>query len=330
LVRVARIPGTDVAQKLIIDADPGIGDAVAVALALSDPELDVVAVTACAGRVAGPVATRNAQAIVEELDPPKWPRLGSSSGTAVAESIDYRATPVTSADLNGENGLGDCLLRIAEMHHIRDSAKVMVDIVRNEPDEITILTLGPLTNVDMACELDPEFISRIRGLFCLGGSVDKGGDVTAAAELNIYANPQAARNVLRSPAPKTLIPLEAAKKAVLTFDVYDRIFGSAAGRLQDLLSRLLPFALRAHHQHLGLEGFPLIEVTALCTLTAPQLFQTKRMAVDVETTGELTRGMTVFDRRGTPQWQTNIDVVRDVDTQGVLDYVHRIVRRGAS
>jgi inosine-uridine nucleoside N-ribohydrolase len=318
-----------VAQKLIIDADPGIGDAVAIALALGDPELDVVAVTACAGRIAGPAATRNAQAIIEELDPPKWPRLGGAAGPAVSASIDYRATAVTATDLNGKNGLGDCLLRVAEMHHIRDSAKVLVELVRNAPDEITILTLGPLTNVDMACDLDPEFIGRIKGLFCLGGSVDRGGDVTAAAELNMYADPQAARNVLRSPAPKTLVPLEAAKKAVLTFDVFDRIFETASGSLKDLLSRLLPFALRAHHQHLGLEGFPLNEVTALCALTTPRLFQTKRMAVDVETSGELTRGMTVFDRRGAPQWQTNIDVVRDVDTQGVLDYMHGIVRRSA-
>ena len=319
----------NVGQKILIDADPGIGDAVAIAVALCDPDLDVVAVTATAGCVDGAVATRNAQSVIEELDPAKWPRLGGSQSPAATASINYRAIEVTTRELNGENGMGDCLFRVAEMHHIRDSAKLMVEVVRNAPDEITILTLGPLTNVDRACELDPEFLSRVRGLFCLGGSVERCGDVSAVAELNVFADPQAARNVLRSPAPKTMIPLEAARKTILTFDVYDRLISSAKGPLADLLSRLLPFSLRAHHQHLGLEGVPLNELTALTALTNPRLLPTKRMSVDVETSGELTRGMTVFDQRGTPQWQTNIDVVREVDHQGVLDYLSRIVRRSA-
>jgi len=319
-----------VAQKVIIDADPGIGDAVAMALALFDPNLDVVAVTATAGRVNGSLATRNTHAVIEELDPPKWPRLGGSTAEVPPSTVDYRATSVGTRELHGENGLGDCLLRFAEMHNLRDSAKVMVDAVRNAPDAVTVLTLGPLTNVDIACELDPQFLSRLNGLLCLGGSVEGRGDVTAVAEFNMFADPEAARNVLRSPAPKTLIPLEVAQQPVLTFDLYDRLFEAADGVLSGLLSRLLPFSLRAHHQHLGLEGVPLHEVTALCALACPRLFETERMAVDVETGGELTRGMTVFDRRGAPQWQTNIDVVREVDAQGVLDYFGRIVRRRAA
>ncbi|MFQ5731681.1 MAG: nucleoside hydrolase, partial [Planctomycetaceae bacterium] len=168
---------------------------------------------------------------------------------------------------------------------------------------------------------------RLNGLFCLGGSIDGGGDVTATAEFNIFADPEAARNVLLSPAPKTLIPLEVARSPVLTFDLFDRLFDTPTGPLSDFLARLLPFALRAHHQHLGLEGVPLSEVAALFAITMSNRCIMERMAVDVETSGELTRGMTVFDRRGTPQWQTNIDVVRELDPQSVLDYFSGIVRR---
>ena len=316
-----------VKQKIIVDADPGIGDAVAIALSLFDPQLDVIAVTATAGRVSGSAATRNTQAVIDECDPAKWPRVGGSDNHAPAAMIDYRATAVSSSLLNGKNGLGDCELRVAEMHNLREASRLMIDLVRAAPDEITILTLGPLTNVDLACDLDPEFLGRLNGLFCLGGTVDGGGDVTAAAEFNIFADPEAARNVLRSPAPKTLIPLDVAREPVLTFDLYDRLFDPARGPLAEFLSQLLPFALRAHHQHLGLEGVPLAEVAALFAITTSQRCSVERMAIDVETAGELTRGMTVFDRRGTPQWQTNIDVVRAIDPQSVLDYFGSIVRR---
>lgn len=315
-----------VVQKVIIDADPGIGDGIAIALALSDPELDVVLVTATGGRFSGPVTTTNIHAVIEALDPPKWPRVGASAALAAHSSIDFRATPVSARDLNGENGLGDCLLRVAEMANVREAAKMMAETVRNAPDEITILTLGPLTNIDVACELDPGFLSRVKGLFCLGGSVECGGDVTAVAEFNIYADPQSARNVLRCPAPKTLIPLDVSRQTVLTFDLYDRLLDNVKTPLAEFLGQVLPFSLRAHRQFLGMEGVLLHEVTALCAIACPRLFHTESMAVDVETAGELTRGMTVFDRRETPHWQTNIDVVREIDTQGVLDYLSRIVR----
>ncbi|MFQ5731767.1 MAG: nucleoside hydrolase, partial [Planctomycetaceae bacterium] len=100
-----------VKQKILIDADPGIGDAVAIALSLYDPQLDVVAVTATAGRVSGAVATRNTQAVIDELDPPKWPRVGGSAAHAPAAVIDFRATAVSASMLNGRDGLGDCELR---------------------------------------------------------------------------------------------------------------------------------------------------------------------------------------------------------------------------
>lgn len=313
-------------QKLIIDADPGIGDAVAIAIALFDPDVDVLAVTAAAGAVKGADATRNVQAIVEMLDPRKWPRLGSSSARAADSSIDYRATAVSTAELNGETGLGDCELQVAEMHNQHESAKLMVDLVKHDPNEIALITLGPLTNIELACDLDPEFLSNLRGLYSLGGSIEFGGDVTAVAELNIYADPEAARKVLRSPATKTLIPLDVSRKPILSFDQYQRLFDQCDSPLKEFLAQLLPFSLRAHRRHLGLEGTPLDALTALCAAVHPRLFETTSMAMDIETSGELTRGMTVFDRRGTQQWQTNIDVAIDVDAQGVLDYLARIVR----
>ena len=122
------------------------------------------------------------------------------------------------------------------------------------------------------------------------------------------------------PATKTLVPLDASQRAVLTFEQYDRLGLSEKSAIGRLLQHLMPFALRAHHQHLGVEGMRLAEVTALAAIARPQQFQRTTMAVDVEVDGELTRGMTVFDRRLNPKWRDNIDVLCDVDPQGVLDY----------
>ncbi|MEX0716707.1 MAG: nucleoside hydrolase [Planctomycetaceae bacterium] len=315
------------AQKIIIDADPGIGDALALAVALFDSELDVLGVTATAGTVSGPVAARNAQAIVEALDPPKWPRLGCSDAEQPVVDLNFGSKAFSPAALNGESGLGDFQFAVADLHHQRESAKVMIDLVRDNPHEVTLLTLGPLTNVHLACERAPEFLELIRSLVCFAGSVQVGGDVTAAAEFNVYADPVAARNVLRSPATKTMVPLDVSRKAVLTFEQASRLPQGEDSRVGRLLQSLLPYAFRASHQHLGLEGVRLNELVALAAVSRPRLFATRAMDVDVETRGELTRGMTVFDRRGIRNWQTNIEVAYEVDGQGVIDYLTGVLSR---
>lgn len=313
-------------QKIIIDADPGIGDALAIAVALVDPQIDVLAITATGGRVSGRQATRNILGILEELDPPKRPRVGSSEAPSRETGVSVGSTVVTTVDLNGPTGMGECRFRAAEPHHPHESAKLMIELARNHPNQVTLLTLGPLTNVQVASERAPEFLGLLNGLVCQGGAIAVGGDVTAVAEFNIHGNDEAARSVLRSPATKTLVPLDVSREAVLTFEQFTRLQGDSQTPLMQLFERLLPFSFRAHHQHLGLEGVRLHELVALAAVSQPRLFETESLAIDVETQGELTRGMTVMDRRGTPQWQTNIDATTSVDAQGVLDYFSRIVR----
>lgn len=317
------------AQKLIIDADPGIGDAVAIALASFDPAVDLLAVTATAGCVSGQAATHNVQAIIESLDPPKWPRLGTAETEIARPSLPMDETSLTPVLLNGETGLGDFEFSVAELHHRHDSPKLMVDIVRSFPNEVTLLTLGPLTNVELATERAPEFLSLLNRLVCLGGALGCGGDITAAAEFNIFANPEAARSVLTSPATKTLVPLDVSSRLVLTFDQFNRMQRYRSSPLLSLLNKLLPFAFRAHHEQLGLEGVRMQEIVALAAVAEERLFETEPRTLDVETRGELTRGMTVVDRRRTAHWQTNIEVVTTVEVQGVLDYFTRIVSRAA-
>lgn len=314
-------------SKVIIDADPGIGDAIAIAVALLDPDLEIVGITPTAGCVSGEAATRNVQALIEHLDPPRWPRVGHSTGTAPIGTADLGTGDIRMTDLHGPSGLGDWEFRVADLARQHESAKLMIDIVRGAPNEVTLLALGPLTNIELACERFPGFLGLLKGLVFAGGSIANGGDITAAAEFNVYANPEAAQTVLTSPATKIMVPLDVSRQHVLTFDQFDRIKAGTSAAVTTLLDSMLPFAFRAHHQHLGIEGVALTEIVALAAIAHPRLFDRESMAVDVETTGSLTRGMTVFDRRGIPHWQTNIEVLTDVDAQGVTDYMTRVLTR---
>ena len=313
-------------QKLIIDADPGIGDAFAIALAACDPGIDLIGVTATAGCVSGAVATQNVLTVIESVDPDKWPRLGGSGGSRPAISAFKVPGVFDPLRLNGNHGLGPKELQFAQLHNQRDSAKLLVDLVRQHPHEVSVLTLGPLTNVALASDLAPDFLDQVHRLVCLGGSVAVGGDVTAAAEFNLFADPHAARSVLCAATQKTLVPLDVSREAILTFDQFDRLKQCRPQSLRWFFDELLPFSLRSHHEQLGVEGLPLCEITALASICEPRHFSESSMSIDIEPEGELSRGAAVFDRRGIPHWQQNIDVLTSVDAQGVLDYLARVLK----
>jgi inosine-uridine nucleoside N-ribohydrolase len=313
-----------VERKLIVDLDPGVGDAFAAVLAMCDPGLDVLAMTATAGAVPGAVATRNLQAAVAQVDPPKWPRIGNALTVGMPRETARPAQGSMLDTLNGPTGLGDMEVVVPELHHRHESWKVLTDIVRANPHQVTLLTLGPLTNVVAACERAPDFMELLGGLVCLGGSVEVGGDITQAAETNIFLNPEAARTVLTGPEAKTLIPLDVTSRVVLTYEHFQRI-AEASSPAATFLRQLLPFSFRAHHQYLGMEGIFLREVVALAAIARPNLFRFHTMAVDVETQGELTRGMTVFERRRQHLTKSATNVALDVDAQGIADYVSQLL-----
>jgi purine nucleosidase len=302
------------ARKVILDVDPGIGDAVAMCLALFDPRLDVVAVNAVGGSVPPDVATRNVQAVIEQLDPPRWPRIGTAGDCE-------RTTDEPAADLYGADGLDQAGFAVAELHKTHPSEKVMADEIRSAEEDVTIVALGPLTNIARVFQREPALAGKVQ-LVILGGTLGGPGDVTPAAEFNFFSAPQAARFVLRSRCTKTLIPLDVARQVTLDLSVLEKLpdESTRAGRF---FRRVLPYAFRAQHQRLGLESIYLHEAVALTAVAHPELFQTVRMAGDVETSGELTMGATVLDRRTNPAWRPNMDVAVSTEPAAVIDYIMR-------
>jgi purine nucleosidase len=156
----------------------------------------------------------------------------------------------------------------------------------------------------------------------MGGAVTAPGNVTPAAEFNMFCDPEAARTVFRTPTTKTLIPLDVTSQLVLGYDLLDQLPAPTthAGKF---LRKVLPYLFWSHRQHLGQEGIHLHDAVALLAATDRELFETKPMAGDVEVSGELTAGATVFDRRRFPKWRPNMDVATTVDTSAVLDCILR-------
>jgi inosine-uridine nucleoside N-ribohydrolase len=301
-------------RKVIIDCDPGIDDAAALALALFDPRLEVVAVTAVGGSVSPEQATANVQSVVSFLDPPRLPRLGMAPG-----DTGVSAAPQA---LHGPDGLGGAELPRVQLHGGHASEKVLWECIKAHPREITILALGPLTNVARVFQRDPSLVELVAGLIISGGTAHAAGNASAVADFNFHADPAAARLVIREPVAKTLVPLETTAQVVLGFEFLEQL-PREFSRAGQLLRRMLPHAFRAHRQLLGSEGIWLHDVVSLVALTNPGLFERASVSADVETAGDLTAGMLVVDRRQTTLSRPTCDLLVGCDAAAVIDCMLR-------
>jgi inosine-uridine nucleoside N-ribohydrolase len=308
-------------KKVILDVDPGIDDAMAICMALFDPEVEVVAITSAGGNVPPHMAARNVQAIIEQLDPPRWPRIG------VATPPEH-GLPVDGRHLHGIDGLGGVNFEVAELRAPHPSEKIICDEVRAAPEAVTIVALGPLTNVARAFMRDPELPSLVGQVVMSGGTVSGPGNITPAAEFNIYCDPQSARTVFRSRSTKTLVPLDVTNRVVLSYDLF-RQLPDESTRVGSFLHKIVPPAFRAYRQQFGLEGIHVHDSVTLMAAIHPHLCITEPMAGDVETSGELTVGSTVFDRRRVPAWRHNMEVVVQLDSRQVIDLMIRSLANAA-
>jgi len=301
-------------RKVLLDVDPGIADAMALCLALGDPRLDVVAVTATGGNVPPEQSTRNVQAIVEQLDPARIPRIGAADPDQPLRT-DGR-------DLNGPNGLCGADFRVAELHHRHPSPKVIADEIRAASGELTIIAGGPLSNLATVFQREPDLATQVGHLIIVGGTLSGPGNVTAAAEFNVFCDAEAARTVFRSPVTKTLLPLDVSSEVILDFGVLDQLTdeSTVVGRF---LKEILPGAFRAFRQRLGLEGIYVPEAVAVIAALHPELLITEPLFCDVETAGDLTYGASVLDRRHASAEQPNMDVIFELDTNAALDGILR-------
>jgi purine nucleosidase len=297
-------------RKIIIDTDPGQDDAVAILLALASPELDVLGITAVAGNVPLALTARNARVICD---------LARRTDVPVFAGCDRPLTRplVTAEHVHGKTGLDgadlpDPVIPLQDAHAV----DFLIDTLRREPPgSVTLCTLGPLTNIATAFARAPDIVPRMAEVVAMGGAYFEVGNITPAAEFNIYVDPEAAAEVLASGVALTIVPLDVTHKALTTRARVEgfRALGTPVGHA---VAGWTDFFERFDMAKYGSEGAPLHDPLVIAYLLAPDLFTGRHVNVEIETEGRFTLGMTVADWWHVSGRPANAMFLGDVDAPG--------------
>jgi inosine-uridine nucleoside N-ribohydrolase len=298
-------------RKIIIDTDPGQDDAVAILLALASPEaFDVLGIVAVAGNVGLAQNARNALKVVE---------LSGRTEVPVYAGCErpIRRPLVTAEHVHGPTGLDgpdlpEPSIRLQDRHGV----DFIIDTLRQEePGTVTLCTLGPLTNIAVALVKAPDIAARVRQIVMMAGAYFEVGNITPAAEFNVYVDPEAADVVLRSGIPITMIPLDVTH-GVLSLSHRLEGFTALGNKAGKAVAEMLSFSERFDLEKYGGEGAPLHDPCVIAWLLKPDLFEGRKINVTVETTSELTRGMTVADYWRITDRPKNVLYLRTADEDG--------------
>jgi inosine-uridine nucleoside N-ribohydrolase len=275
------------ARKVIIDTDPGADDSMAILLALNSPELDVKALTVVAGNVVVEQGVENALKLVS---------LAGRCDVAVARgAAQPLAQKLTTAEFfHGKNGLGDVELPAPTCRaDSRFAPDLIIELVHQYPHEITLVPVGPLTNIALAIAKDPSIVPLVKEVVLMGGGIT-GGNATAAAEANISNDPEAAQAVFNAGWPVTMVGLNVTERTLFTRADLARL-AKTHGTENDFAVGVLGFMVGLAEM-LGSEGTFMHDPLAVGATIDRSLITTREMRVDVETRGEFTRGETVASR----------------------------------
>jgi inosine-uridine nucleoside N-ribohydrolase len=273
------------ASRVIIDTDPGVDDAVALLLAMRSPELKIEAITAVAGNVPLELTLPNALRMVEIAGRTDIPVAGGAKAPLVRRLV-------TAAYAHGENGLGGAVFPEPKIKPVAEPAAELIRrIVRKYPGEVTLIPVGPLTNVAAALNSDSELAGMVKGVHLMGGSLS-GGNITPAAEFNIYVDPEAARIVFQSGIPITMVGLDVTRKTSLT-EEHVRELEAGQNAVSQAAAKIARNAIEHNHKQGYLVGPNMHDSLAVASFIDPTIVQWKDYYVDVETSGELTAGETV-------------------------------------
>jgi purine nucleosidase len=299
------------ARKIIIDTDPGQDDAVAILLAFgSREELDVQAIVTVAGNVPLARTEINARKVCELAGRSDVPVYAGCS-RPMARAL------VTAEHVHGQTGLdGPVLPEPVTPLQKQHGVDYLIEALRAAPaGEITLCTLGPLTNIGMALVKAPDIAPKVKELVMMGGAYFEVGNITPAAEFNIYVDPQAADVVMRSGIPIVIQSLDVTHQVLSTKARIDKIraLGNRCGKA---VAEMLSFSERFDLQKYGSDGAPLHDPTVTAYLLKPELFKGRQINVEIETSSALTMGMTVADWWHVTDRPKNALFIQDVDADG--------------
>jgi len=298
-------------RKIIIDTDPGQDDAVAILLALGSPdEIDLLGITTVAGNVPLALTQKNARITCEVADRPEV-KVFAGCDAPLERAL------VTAEHVHGGTGLdGPDLFEPTMPLQDQHGVDFIIDTLRAEPaGTVTLCPLGPLTNIGAAFRKAPDIIDRVQEIVLMGGAYFEVGNITPAAEFNIYVDPEAAQEVLASGVRVTMMPLDVTHKA-LTSRARVQAFRDLGSRVGSFTAEMLDFFERFDVEKYGSEGGPLHDPCVIAYLIRPELFSGRHVNVEVETSSALTLGMTVADWWGVTDRPANALFIGEIDADG--------------
>lgn len=296
--------------QVILDCDPGHDDALAIALALSHPAIDVLAITTVAGNAGLARTTRNAGRILA---------LAGRSDVPVAAgaAVPFVREPWIPVSFHGESGLdGADLPEAAAAPDPRSAVELTAALVRAAPAPVTLVATGPLTNIALFLRAAPDLHDRIAEIIVMGGSLGL-GNTTASAEFNIWADPEAAAIVFEAGLPLRMAGLDVTHQALmLPPDVaaLDAL-GTRAGRV---FADLMRFFATHHRDRYGWDGPPIHDAVAVAWLIDPSLVRSERMRVDIDTSDGPSRGRTIADPEALTGKPHNVEVGLAIDRERLM------------
>ncbi len=275
-------------KRLIIDTDPGIDDSLAILLALASPEVELEALTIVSGNTVATQGVSNALAVLE---------LAKAEQVPVAQGVPVPLVQplLVATETHGEVGIGYARLPTPRLQPTTDhGVDLIIDTVLSNPGEISLVAIGPLTNIALAIRREPRIVEAIPELIIMGGAIRVGGNTTPLAEYNIYCDPHAAHIVFHSGLPMILVPLDVTYQAILTKTDVDRLL-----KIQSPISRFIAeatrFYMEFHNEYQKIEGCVINDPLALALAFAPQLVDTQHLYVDVDISGGVSMGKTFAD-----------------------------------
>jgi inosine-uridine nucleoside N-ribohydrolase len=294
------------ATPILLDCDPGHDDAIALLLALASPELELLGVTTVAGNQTLEKTTANAIRVLE---------FAGRTDVPVAAGADRPLVrvPFVAAYVHGETGLDGPDLPPPQGAPVnRHAVDFLADKVREADGRVTLVPVGPLTNVALMLALHPD--ARPERIVLMGGAVAE-GNITPAAEFNIWADPEAAARVFASGIDVTMVGLDVTHKALFT----TAHIGRLAGRVGEMVTELLRFYDRFHREVYGFDGSPIHDAVAVAHVLQPELVKTLHRNVEIDVESELCRGRTVVDLWRRTDREPNAHVGVGIDADGFLE-----------
>lgn len=293
-------------KKIIIDTDPGHDDALALLLIFLSNLFDIKAVTTVAGNASIDKVSRNAQAILD-LIKAKVPIYSGETKPIKRDLI--------TAVVHGDSGLSGFDTSCTNFQLTGNAPNKIVEIVNANIDEITILALGPLSNLARAFQIDTNLPNKIKSLVIMGGAIDVAGNKNRVAEFNFFVDPEAAEQVLKTKVKKILIPLDACEKILLKIADFQKIKNK---KLREILLPMMEHFLQGLKNDENARGILVYDVLAAYYLLNPTAFKTQAMDLVVETQGKYTRGMSVAEKRAGTKKNNNIKVACDINRENFV------------